>query len=86
MLAVAAGKMLALLAAELRLMRKEEFPSQAFWDMALCSTGVLLQLSCKPLDDADLTRAGTWTPKVEWDALHGSYQHFLTLCVSLPKE
>lgn len=54
--------------------------------MALCNTGVLLQLSCKRLDDGDLTRVGTWTPKVEWGALHGSYQHFLTLCVSLPKE
>jgi len=75
----------ALLAAEWRLVRKEEFASQAFWDVALCNTGVLLQFSCKPLDDADLIWVGTWTPKAEWDVLHSSYQHSW-LCVSLPKE
>lgn len=75
----------ALLAAELRLVRKEEFPRQASGDMALGDTGVLLQLSCKLLDDADITRAGMWIPKVEWDVLHGSFS-ISWLCMSLPKE
>lgn len=48
-------------------MGKEEFLSQAVWIMAL----LLLQLPCKPLHDADLTKVGTWTPEVGWDTLHG---------------